>query len=214
MTPHSDFTQALSRCPLVAIVRGVRPDEVEAVGETLADAGFELIEVPLNSPHPFDSIARLARRLEGRAIVGAGTVLNVGQVQRVRDVGGRLIVSPNTDTAVIAATVDAGLISLPGYFTPSEAFAAVQAGAHALKLFPAEAASPRVLKAQKAVLPRDLPVLVVGGVTPETMAEWTAVGAAGFGIGSALYAPGVSIEELGKRAERFVAAIRSQKAGE
>lgn len=212
MSVDTRFRQAFAKCPLVAILRGIRPDEVEDVGEVLADAGFTLIEVPLNSPDPFDSIARLARRLEGKAMVGAGTVLDPAEVARVRDAGGELIVSPNTDTSVIAATVEAGLVSLPGYLTPSEAFAAARAGAHALKLFPAEAASPKVLKAQRAVLPPSLPVLVVGGVTPEGMDTWKAAGASGFGIGSALYAPGLELADICERAARFIAAVKPQGA--
>ena len=206
MTAQSAFQNALAKCPLVAILRGIRPDEAEDVGIVLAEAGFTLIEVPLNSPDPLDSIARLARRLEGRAMVGAGTVTERAQVAQVRDAGGVLIVSPNSDPSVIAATVEAGLVSLPGFFTPSEAFAAARAGAHALKLFPADAASPKVLKAQKAVLPASLPVLAVGGVTPEGMADWRAAGAAGFGVGSALYTPGVTLADLRQRAARFTAA--------
>lgn len=212
MSVDTRFRQAFAKCPLVAILRGIRPDEAEGIGEVLADAGFTLIEVPLNSPDPFDSIARLARRLEGKAMVGAGTVLDPAEVARVRDAGGELIVSPNTDTSVIAATVEAGLVSLPGYLTPSEAFAAARAGAHALKLFPAEAASPKVLKAQRAVLPPSLPVLVVGGVTPEGMDTWKAAGASGFGIGSALYAPGLELADICERAARFIAAVKPQGA--
>lgn len=212
MNTHSKFQSAFAKCPLVAILRGIRPEEADGVGEVLAQAGFTLVEVPLNSPDPFDSIARLARRLEGRAMVGAGTVIDPADVARVRGAGGELIVSPNTDISVIAATVEAELASLPGYFTPSEAFAAARAGAHALKLFPAEAASPKVLKAQRAVLPPSLPVLVVGGVTPEGMDVWTAAGAAGFGIGSALYTPGMAPAEIGDRAARFVAAAKRQDA--
>lgn len=212
MSVDTKFRQAFAKCPLVAILRGVRPDEVEGVGEVLAEAGFTLIEVPLNSPDPFDSIARLARRLEGKAMVGAGTALDPAEVAQVRDAGGELIVSPNTDIAVIAATVKAGLVSLPGYFTPSEAFAAARAGAHALKLFPAEAASPKVLKAQRAVLPPSLPVLVVGGVTPEGMDTWKAAGASGFGIGSALYAPGLELADIRERAARFIAEVKPQGA--
>ena len=185
-----DFATAFARCPLVAILRGIRPDEVEAVGDALVSAGFTLIEVPMNSPDPLDSIGRLARRLEGQALVGAGTVLTPDQVRAVQQVGGRLIISPNSDLSVIAQSAQAGLVSMPGYFTPTEAFAAVQAGASALKLFPAEAATPAVLKAQRAVLPKDLPILVVGGINPDNMAPWVAAGANGFGLGSALYKPG------------------------
>lgn len=153
MTHDDAFSAAFAECPLVAILRGVQPEEVGAIGEVLVEAGFTLIEVPLNSPHPFASIARLRRRVEGRALVGAGTVLDVADVQRLKDAGGEIVISPNTDPAVIRAARAAGMASLPGFFTPSEAFAAMAAGATALKLFPAEAAGPQVLKAQRAVIP-------------------------------------------------------------
>ena len=201
-----DFAAAFARCPLVAILRGLTPAEAEAIGEAVVEAGFAIVEVPLNSPEPLESIARLARRLEGRALVGAGTVLDPGEVATVAEAGGRLIVSPNTDAAVIAATVEAGLASMPGYFTPSEALAAIRAGAHALKLFPAEAASPQVLRAQAAVLPPEIPVLAVGGIMPESLPGWIAAGARGFGIGSALYTPGRDAAEVRRRAEAFVGA--------
>lgn len=204
----ADFTAAFARCPLVAILRGIAPGEVEAIGEALVGAGFMLIEVPLNSPQPFESIARLARRLDGRAVVGAGTVLDAAEVAAVAQAGGRLVVSPNTDAAVIAATLEAGLASLPGYFTPSEAFAAIRAGAHALKLFPAEAASPAVLRAQAAVLPPDIPKLAVGGITLESMAGWIEGGAQGFGLGSALFRPGMDAAEVRDRADAFIAIWR------
>ena len=156
MSALADFQRHFAGCPLVAIIRGVTPGDVEAIGEALVEAGIRIIEVPLNSPDPFDSIARLAKRLGDRALVGAGTVLSVENVARVADAGGQIIVAPNTDTEVIRATVARGLVSSPGFFTPSEAFAALAAGAHALKLFPAEAASPDVVKAQRAVLPKDV----------------------------------------------------------
>lgn len=203
------FAEAFSACPLVAILRGVTPDSVEAIGQTLVEAGFTLIEVPLNSPDPLESIARLARTLGERAVIGAGTVLSVDQVDAVEQAGGRMIVSPNTDIAVVERTVALGMASLPGFFTPSEAFAAIQAGASALKLFPAEAASPKVLKAQRAVLPHDLPLLVVGGVNPDNMAPWREAGADGFGLGSALYKPGAQVERVRDAADRFLAALRS-----
>ncbi|HEU4961919.1 MAG TPA: 2-dehydro-3-deoxy-6-phosphogalactonate aldolase [Sphingomonas sp.] len=209
MTAKEMLAGAMARCPLVAILRGVRPDDVEAIGDTLVEAGFAMIEVPLNSPDPLTSIERLARRFGDEVLIGAGTVLETGQVRSVREMGGRLIVSPNSDTDVVAASAAAGLVSLPGYFSPSEGFAALKAGATGLKLFPAEAASPAVLKAQRAVLPRDVPVLVVGGVAPETMAPWRAVGADGFGLGSALYRPGASAAEVGAAARAFVAAWRA-----
>lgn len=209
----ADFAAAFARCPLVAILRGITPGEVDAVGEALVGAGFAIIEVPLNSPQPYESIARLARRLEGRALVGAGTVLFPNEVAAVVQAGGRLIVSPNTDDAVIAATVAAGLASMPGYFTPSEALAAIRAGAHALKLFPAEAASPKVLRAQAAVLPPEVPKLAVGGISPKSLAGWIAAGAQGFGIGSALYTPGRNAAQVRRRGETFVAAWQASTQG-
>lgn len=205
MSLPSDFAEAFARCPLVAILRGVRPDEIEPIGEALVDAGFSLIEVPLNSPDPLVSIERLATLLDGRALVGAGTVLTTDHVRSVAQAGGRIIVSPNTNPDVIALTASMGLASLPGCFTPTEAFTAVAAGAHALKYFPGEAISPAVLKAQCAVLPREVPKLVVGGITPDNMAPWKAAGAAGFGLGSALYKPGMTADEVGVAARAFVA---------
>lgn len=207
MSLTEDFAAALAACPLVAILRGLRPDEADAVGSALIDAGFRLIEIPLNSPDPFASITRLSALAAGRALVGAGTVLDAEAVSRVEAAGGQLVVSPGTDQAVIAATVAAGMIALPGFQTPSEAFGALAAGAHGLKLFPAEAASPAVLKAMKAVLPRGVPVLPVGGITPEGMAAWRAAGADGFGLGSALFRPGMTAAEVGKNARRFMAAL-------
>lgn len=205
MTHLSDFDAAFARLPLVAILRGIRPDEVEAVGDALVDAGIALIEVPLNSPDPLDSIARLSQRLAGRALVGAGTVLSVDQVNDVARAGGALIVSPNSDAAVIAATAALGLVSLPGFFTPSEAFAALGAGATALKLFPAEGASPAQLKAMRAVIPATVPVLPVGGIDAASMAEWRAAGASGFGFGSSIYKPGDSADVVGAKARALVA---------
>ena len=207
MTHLTDFYAHFAACPLIAIVRGVTPDEAVEVGEALVAAGIRIIEVPLNSPDPFVSIERLARALGDRATIGAGTVLHAAEVARVVDAGGALVVAPNSDPAVIAATAAAGLVSAPGYFTPSEAFAALAAGAHVLKLFPAEAASPAVLKAQRAVLPKDVPVLPVGGITPEAMAAWTAGGADGFGLGGGLYAPGRRAADVGERASAYVAAL-------
>lgn len=209
MTHRATFDAAFAQCPLIAILRGVLPDEVEAIGDALVDAGFTLIEVPLNSPDPLDSIARLKRRLSDRAMVGAGTVLRESDVAAVADAGGTLIISPNANPTVIAASAARGLISLPGIATPTEAFAAVDAGATALKLFPAEAASPAVLKAMRAVLPKDMRVLPVGGIAPDTMQPWRDAGAAGFGLGSALYKPGLTALEVGERAAAFVAAIRA-----
>lgn len=211
IAPH-DFHAHLAACPLVAIIRGVRPDEVEAIGEVLFEAGFRIIEVPLNSPDPLDSISRLARRFGDEALIGAGTVLHVEQVANVAAAGGRIVVSPGTDADVIAATVAAGMVSAPGYFTPSEAFAALKAGAHALKLFPAEGASPAVVKAHRAVLPREVPLLVVGGVTPDRMGDYLTAGADGFGLGGALYKPGQSPEQVAEQARAFVAALPEKSA--
>lgn len=207
MTHVAAFDAAFARCPLIAILRGVKPDEVEAIGEALVEAGFTLIEVPLNSPDPLDSIGRLAARLKGRAVVGAGTVLTTADVGAVADVGGMMIISPNTNLDVVAAAAGAGLVSLPGFATPSEAFAALAAGATALKLFPAEAASPAVLKAMRAVVPAGTRLLPVGGIAPDSMAPWLAAGAAGFGLGSALYRPGMGASEVGDRARAFVATL-------
>ncbi|WP_447727155.1 2-dehydro-3-deoxy-6-phosphogalactonate aldolase [Sphingomonas koreensis] len=209
MSHIAAFDAAFARCPLIAILRGVTPHEVEAIGEALVTAGFTLIEVPLNSPDPFESIARLAKRVGDRAMVGAGTVLREADVAAVADAGGTLIISPNANPAVIAASAARGLISLPGIATPTEAFAALDAGATALKLFPAEAASPAVLRAMRAVLPPATRVLPVGGIAPDTMQPWRDAGAPGFGLGSALYKPGFTAADVADRAAAFVSALRS-----
>lgn len=207
MNSRAAFDTAFDVCPLIAILRGVRPDEVVGIGEELVAAGLTLIEVPMNSPDPLESVSRLVRALDDRAMIGAGTVLTREQVTAVRAAGGQMVISPNTNTEVIRASADAGLVSLPGIATPSEALAALAGGATALKLFPAEAASPAVLKAMRAILPKDVRVLPVGGITPEAMAQWREGGAAGFGLGSALYKPGMSAAEVGERARAFVAAL-------
>ena len=206
--PATRFAEAFATCPLVAVLRGLTPDEAAPIGDALVDAGFTLLEVPLNSPDPLASIATMAKRYAGRAIVGAGTVLTPQDVAAVADAGGALIVSPNTDPAVIRASVERGLISLPGYFTPSEAFAALHAGAHGLKLFPAEGAAPAFLKAQRAVLPKATKVLAVGGITPDTMPQWHAAGADGFGLGSNLYRAGKSAADVARDAAAFVQAVK------
>lgn len=208
MIHRAEFDAAFARCPLIAILRGVRPDEVVAIGDALVDAGFTLIEVPLNSPAPLESIARLADALKGRAVIGAGTVLDIASVAAVEQAGGTLVIAPNTDAAVIAEAARRKLVAVPGIATPTEAFAALKAGAVALKLFPAEAFAPSVVKAMRAVLPPDVRILPVGGVTPDMMATWTQGGAAGFGLGSALYRPGMTAEQVGANAHAFIAALR------
>ena len=208
MNPSDELKRRLGECPLVAIIRGVTPAEAEAIGAAIWEAGIRIIEVPLNSPEPLESISRLAAALGERALIGAGTVLRSEQVEQVQEAGGRLIVSPDTNTDVIEAAVAAGLVSTPGFFTPSEAFSALRAGAHGLKFFPAEAASPAVVKAQKAVLPKGVPLLVVGGVQPEAMRGWLDAGADGFGLGSGVYKPGRGAEETAARARAYVEALR------
>jgi 2-dehydro-3-deoxyphosphogalactonate aldolase len=201
------LTDFLGQCPLIAIVRGIAPAEAEAVADAIFEGGIRIVEVPLNSPEPLKSIESIARRLGDHALVGAGTVLDPADVARVKDSGGRIIVSPDTNPEVISAASSAGLVSCPGYFTPSEAFAAIRAGAHGLKLFPAEAASPAVLKAQLAVLPRDIPVIVVGGVQSDNMKPWREAGASGFGLGSGLYKPGQSAADTLVKARAYVAGL-------
>ncbi|MCX7348696.1 MAG: 2-dehydro-3-deoxy-6-phosphogalactonate aldolase [Alphaproteobacteria bacterium] len=200
------FEDAAKACGIVAILRGVTPDEVAGLGDALHDAGIRVVEVPLNSPDPFRSIAALAARFQSRMVVGAGTVLDVDSVDRVKSAGGQISVSPDCNPRVIAHAAERGLVPLPGVFTPTEAFAAVRAGARHLKLFPAEAANPRTVKAWKAVLPRDVNIYAVGGVTPANMKDWADAGCAGFGIGSNIYKPGMSADDVGKAARDFVAA--------
>ena len=207
--PATRFAEAFAACPLVAILRGLTPAECDGVGDALVDAGFTLLEVPLNSPDPLVSIARMAARYRDRAMVGAGTVLTPAAVAAVAEAGGELVISPNTDTDVIRASVARGLVSMPGYYTPSEGFAALAAGAHALKLFPADGATPAFLKAQRAVLPKELKVLAVGGIAPDTMAPWRAAGADGFGLGSNLYRAGKPAADVARDAAAFVTAARA-----
>lgn len=204
-TPHSKFSAAMQQLPLVAILRGLTPEEAPEVGDAIVESGFRLLEVPLNSPHPFASIALLRQRFPD-ALVGAGTVLSALQVREVNDAGGQLIVSPNFDAGVVAEAARLGLVCLPGVMTPTEAFGALAAGASGLKLFPAELASPAVVKALLAVLPAGTPVMPVGGIAPDNMQAWRAAGAAGFGIGSALYKPGKSAAAVRESALDFVAA--------
>ena len=199
----------LDALPMIAILRGLDPDEAVAIGEALFDAGFRCLEVPLNSPRPLESIARLADRFGETMLVGAGTVLTPAAVDEVRAAGGRLIISPNANPVVIAHAKAQDLICLPGVFTPTEAFSALEAGADGLKLFPAEIAGTAGLKALKAVLPKTTPIYAVGGVDPGSIQTWRDAGANGFGIGSALYKPGVSADEAGRRATAFVGAWKT-----
>jgi 2-dehydro-3-deoxyphosphogalactonate aldolase len=207
MNALEDFRRYFADCPLVAIIRGVTPTDAEAISGALYDGGIRIIEVPLNSPEPLESIRIIAGAFGQRALVGAGTVLDARDVARVAQAGGRLIVAPNTNSAVIEATVAAGMVSSPGYFTPSEALAAIRAGAHSIKLFPAEAASRKVVKSQKAVLPKDVPLIVVGGVTPDAIPGWLEGGADGFGLGGGLYQPGQDAQTTLEKARAYVEAV-------
>jgi len=204
-----DLRAALKQCPIAAILRGVTPDEIDAIGDALVEAGITIIEVPLNSPDPFESIKRLAARHGARALVGAGTVLDRADVARVSAAGGRLVVAPNFDADVVRATKAAGLASLPGVMTPSEGFAALTAGADGLKLFPAEIIPPAVFKAWRAVFPADTLLLAVGGVTVDNLKSYADAGASGYGIGSALYKPARPANEVGKLARALVAAAKA-----
>lgn len=203
--------QALSTCGIIAIIRGVSPGEAVAVSEALYEAGIRIVEVPLNSPDPFTSITLLAKAFAGRMVVGAGTVLNVEDVNLLKETGGSISVSPDCNPEVIASAVALGLDPLPGVFTPTEAFAAIRAGARHLKLFPAEAASPQTVKAWRAVLPKHVSIHAVGGITPSNMSEWLACGVQGFGIGSSLYKPGMSLGAVSESAGTLVSAWRRAK---
>lgn len=192
---------------IIAILRGITPPEAESIGAALLGAGIDRIEVPLNSPDPFDSIARLARAFGADALIGAGTVLSPAEVARVADAGGRLVVSPNCDPEVIAATRAAGLQSFPGVYTATECFAALRAGADGLKIFPAAQLGPAGIKALRAVLPPGTAVYAVGGAGPANFRDWLAAGVDGFGIGTALYTPGMAVAEVRARAVEIVAAF-------
>ncbi|WOR14265.1 2-dehydro-3-deoxy-6-phosphogalactonate aldolase [Hyphomonas sp. FCG-A18] len=207
MSTREAVREALATCPIVAILRGIRPNEAEAIGQALYEVGIRIMEVPLNSPSPLESIAILANTLNGRAIIGAGTVLTAEEVDAVADAGGQIIVSPNTDPAVIRQSLARGLEPMPGVFTASEAFTAIKAGATTLKLFPADTGGPAHLKALKAVLPETINVLAVGGVNPQTYSDWITAGASGAGCGSTLYKPGDTPAQTAEKARAMVAAI-------
>ena len=202
---HQKFTEAMRSLPLIAILRGLTPAEAVPIGQALVSTGWTLIEVPLNSPQPLDSIAAMVRTFP-QALIGAGTVLTPSDVRNVHAAGGQLIISPNFNPAVVHEAVRLGLVCLPGIMTASEAFAALDAGAAGLKIFPAEMASPAVIKALRAVLPANVLVLPVGGITPENIAAYRATGANGFGIGSALYKPGTTADAVNANATKFIAA--------
>lgn len=202
-----ELLETLAKCPLIAILRGITPKEVPAIGTILVNSGFTCIEVPLNSPvDPLNSLELLSNLFQDRALIGAGTVTHVDQVYEVKKRGGRLIVMPHTDTTIIQAAKEEGLYCIPGFYTPTEAFTAINAGADALKLFPAPI--PAMLKAFKTVLPADIPVLPVGGITPTTMPHYMQAGAGGFGLGSNLYAPGDSPNTVAQNAKVFYDTIR------
>lgn len=203
-----NMRSALARMPFIAILRGVKPDEATSIGIALAAEGFSIIEVPMNSPDPLESIRRLQAALGDTCLIGAGTVTTAQQVADIAAVGGRLIVMPHSDPAVIKAAKAAGLLCAPGVATPTEGFAALANGADALKLFPAELIGPAVLKAWRAVFPADTLFLPVGGITPSNFGAFLEVGAAGFGLGGALYSPGLDAAEVGRRARAFVEAWR------
>jgi 2-dehydro-3-deoxyphosphogalactonate aldolase len=203
---QSRFVEAMARLPLVAILRGISPAEAPAILRALIAQGFLLIEAPLNSPEPYESIRAMRAIAPPEALVGAGTVRTPAEVETVAKAGGDLIVMPHADTAVIAAAKAHGLVVLPGVATPTEAFAALGAGADGLKAFPAEMIAPGIVKAWRAVIPADVPILPVGGITPDNMAPYLAAGANGFGLGSALYRPGDSAARVAEKAAAFVAA--------
>jgi len=202
----------LTELPLIAILRGLKPENAEAVGYILVEAGFRIIEVPLNSPDPFRSIQILANAMPKNVLVGAGTVLDPQQVHGVRDMGGRLIVMPHADLEVIRLAKEQDLFCTPGVATPTEAFAALKAGADAIKIFPAEAIPPAVVKAWRAVLPKETIVLPVGGIKPDNMKPYLDAGANGFGLGSALFTPSMSVEEIRRNARAFATAWQALRA--
>lgn len=209
MTALDQFNHAFAQCPLIAILRGLHPDQAVDIGETLVDAGFTIIEVPLNSPDPFKSISRLATALKGKAVIGAGTVYRRTEVDQVVDAGGRLIVSPHAHPDVIAHAVSEHLVAAPGVFTPTEAMTALDAGAHILKLFPGELMSPSGVKALAAVLPRATRMVLVGGVNEESFARYRSTPLAGYGLGSTLFTPNMTAHDVRARAHSLLSAYQA-----
>ena len=209
MNPLLPYLEPL---PLIAVLRGIGPEEVPSVARALMDEGFRVLEVPLNSPRPFESIRRLAALAGGNCLVGAGTVLDVADVDRVREAGGRIVVMPHADVAIVRAAKAQGLVCVPGVATLTEAFAALAAGADALKMFPAEALPPGALKAWRAVLPQGTLVFAVGGMRPDNLAPYWAAGASGFGTGSNLYAPGSPPDDVRRAAAAYGAGFRALPA--
>ncbi|TAM00084.1 MAG: 2-dehydro-3-deoxy-6-phosphogalactonate aldolase [Paraburkholderia sp.] len=213
-TPHAGFVAAFGACRMIAIMRGIQPAEAADHGRALYEAGFRIIEVPLNSPDPLDSIAALRAALPGDALIGAGTVLTPGRVRDVKAAGGQLIVMPHADVEVVLAAKLQGLACVPGVATPTEAFAALKHGADALKMFPAEQLGPAVTKAWRAVIPHAVPLLPVGGVKPDNMGPQLAAGASGFGLGSALYRPGQDVAATRANAQAFIAGWQAEQAAQ
>jgi 2-dehydro-3-deoxyphosphogalactonate aldolase len=209
-----DVRAWLARSPLVAILRGVQPSEVESICSALERAGISIVEVPLNSPRPLESISILSRRFGDRMLIGAGTLTTPSQVDEVAAAGGRLVVTPHADTAIVRAAKGAGLFACPGFFNPTEAFALLDAGADAIKLFPAEVLGPPMLKALRAVLPASAVVIPVGGVDVDQVAPWMAAGALGLGVGSSIYRPGDGAAVVEARCRALVAAVRAYRNGE
>lgn len=204
-----DLRAWLQRSPLIAILRGVQPEEVESIGAALQEAGIGIVEVPLNSPQPLESIARLARRFGDEMLVGAGTLTEPSQAAQVAAAGGRIAVTPHADTAIVSAVKAAGMIAVPGFFNPTEAFSLLRAGADAIKLFPADVLGPGMLKAMRAVLPKEAMVIPVGGIGPAQIAAWHVAGANGFGIGTAIYKPGDDAQAVGAKARALINAVRA-----
>jgi 2-dehydro-3-deoxyphosphogalactonate aldolase len=202
----------LDRCPLIAILRGVRPDEVIPICAALEAAGIAIVEVPLNSPQPFDSIRLLAENFGDRLLIGAGTVMTPAQVEEVAGVGGRLIVTPHADPEIVLAAKRLRMATAPGFFTPAEAFSLLNAGADAIKLFPAEGSNPAALRGMRAILPPGTLVIPVGGIATDNIRVWHEAGAAGYGIGSSIYKPGDTAEVVGRKAAALVDAVRTASA--